>query len=73
MLTYKAISPERPALVRDVKEILERRVTETLKGAECPDHHLRPRVIYSGSATNPRYEIEWCCQKLRDEAAKVLK
>jgi hypothetical protein len=72
MIKFKVIKPKKNAIVKDAMEALKEQISDKLKRVQCPDHYQHPKVIISGSISNPKFEIKGCCQKLIDEATKIL-
>jgi len=72
MIKFKVTFPEKNDIEKAVMKALKENYTKRLIKVQCPEHHQHPEIVFSGSATNPKIEINGCCQKLIDEAVKAL-
>jgi hypothetical protein len=55
-------------LLKDVKK----QITDQLRSVRCPDHHERPTVRPKGTGTKMEWEITGCCEKVIEQAQRVL-
>jgi hypothetical protein len=55
-------------LLKDVKK----QITDQLRSVRCPDHPERPTVRPKGTGTKMEWEITGCCEKVIEQAQRVL-
>lgn len=72
MIKFNVKFPDKDAVTRSIVKAIKDQISNKLVNIECPDHHQHPEVVISGSATDPQFNIQGCCQKLIDEAVKAL-
>jgi hypothetical protein len=72
----KEVSPENfgNAMKAQVYKHVRDSIAEKLRTIRCPEHGGAPQVTAEGSSLdNLTWKVSGCCEKLRDEALKVLR
>jgi len=65
MIKFKAITPSKGELERQIMEAIKREIQRKLTGVVCPEHHQQPTVIVAGPINALDIQFEVCCDRLK--------